>query len=323
MVDLSPEVKEMPAINLLTIKTKFMKKSLLVLTLIFSSLVYSMMAQVPNGGFENLNYDSTISNWGSLVFICIIIDTNGVSHGDSIVFDGEFYAPTTDAHSGSTAIELRNAYDFTTNAGIPGRIISTPDSQFMGFSMQMVPIQYQPTSLSFYYKYFPVNNDSGSAIVQLYDSNFTQIGEAKFVMSGTISNYTLATTTINYSTAGDVAYYSLSFCTAYSSVQGTIQVSLGTRLLIDDVTLENTTSIKEINSGNELKIYPNPSKEKISFDVNKIGSYFTVKIFDSMGQVVFLSNDESKIDISKLAEGIYFLNVESAGHSFTQKFIRE
>src|SRR5436190_1945330 len=97
-----------------------MKKIYLILLIALSVKADPMNAQtVPNYGFEHLNYDGTSSNWGNMFLFPMWIDTNGSSYVDSIAFDNNwFYRPTNDAFLGNTAIELSNAWDYTTNQGI-------------------------------------------------------------------------------------------------------------------------------------------------------------------------------------------------------------
>ena len=49
-------------------KTQF---TILIIALFLSS--FTVKAQIPNCGFENLNADSTISNWGTIYLFAFII----------------------------------------------------------------------------------------------------------------------------------------------------------------------------------------------------------------------------------------------------------
>ncbi|MBK6988970.1 MAG: hypothetical protein IPH33_12505 [Bacteroidetes bacterium] len=72
-------------------------------------------AQIPNGDFEALLYDGTLSNWGNITLFAVIIDSAGNTIQDSLIFDGPFCGVTTDAHSGNYALEMRNMFNLQTN----------------------------------------------------------------------------------------------------------------------------------------------------------------------------------------------------------------
>ena len=48
-------------------------------------------AQIPNGDFEALLYDGTLSNWGNITLFAVIIDSAGNTIQDSLIFDGPFW----------------------------------------------------------------------------------------------------------------------------------------------------------------------------------------------------------------------------------------
>ncbi len=78
----------------------------------------------------------------------------------------------------------------------------------------------------------------------------------------------------------------------------------------------------KVNRNNNIYIYPNPVKEKISIigiDNQDIG----IKIYDSTGILTadFISNT-SEIDIAHLPDGLYFISIQSEGFFTTQKIIK-
>src|SRR6185369_12246751 len=126
-----------------------------------------------------------------------------------------FYGPTNDANNGSTALELRNAWDFTTNTGIAGAVSSDDDSIFSSWGLlNLVPTNatsfnpFAPFNFGFYYKYFPVNGDSAFAQIALWDSSGNQLAEGTLVIPDAASSYTLAYAPVNYSVTGIAAFYS-------------------------------------------------------------------------------------------------------------------
>ena len=65
-----------------------MKKIFTFFVIAFSlKAAYSVAQQIPNKGFEQLNFDGSLSNWGNVYLFSMWFDSTGVSHlTDSIVF---------------------------------------------------------------------------------------------------------------------------------------------------------------------------------------------------------------------------------------------
>ena len=68
----------------------------------------------------------------------------------------------------------------------------------------------------------------------------------------------------------------------------------------------NTTSIQE-NNTSEFNIYPNPVKDVLTID----GIYNSVNIYDVFGKLVLTSQTQKIIDVSKLSNGVYFVNINT------------
>ncbi len=74
---------------------------------------------------------------------------------------------------------------------------------------------------------------------------------------------------------------------------------------------ENTSSLAEENIENNIHVWPNPASDYIYLSIgNKPLNERVIKIFNSKGQIVHslrMDENQSVIDISKLAVGIYFI----------------
>jgi hypothetical protein len=82
----------------------------------------------------------------------------------------------------------------------------------------------------------------------------------------------------------------------------------------------NTVGIDEQNQ-NSFGMYPNPAADNITIESN-IGS--AIVIFDAIGNQVFAANatnTKTEIELSNLANGIYFVKVISNNNEATQKLI--
>lgn len=293
-----------------------MKTTLTLLA--FGILGFSAKAQIPNSGFETLNPENNISQWSKTFLTVIIIDSTGESHGDSIVFDSPnhaLYLPTTDAHSGQYALEMRNAFNFTSNTGIAGgAILSAEESYSIGFEVPVPCTPILPESFSFYYKYFPLATDSAQAVVNLFDVDGIQVGEALVTLGGTVSNYTFVSTPIVYSDLRPVESISISFATSSYGNQPTF----GTRFLVDDVSFDGSLGLDELE--NSLSVFPNPANS--SFEIDGLTGNESVGISDLNGRVIELNSDENHpINCSTWSNGIYLLKVSNANGTSVKKFL--
>jgi len=76
------------------------------------------------------------------------------------------------------------------------------------------------------------------------------------------------------------------------------------------IKLQSTTSTKDVDETFEYSIYPNPANSQIVINSSK---HIKIKLFSSVGDYVknFNINGSSKIDISELEKGLYFLKMEN------------
>lgn len=92
-------------------------------------------------------------------------------------------------------------------------------------------------------------------------------------------------------------------------------------------SLSSTLSNPDFISANSLKIYPNPTSSKVSFD-NTIDKFETATVINYLGQVVseirFSSFEVSQqIDLSSFTAGVYLVKFTNNDKSITQKIIKE
>jgi len=58
----------------------------------------------------------------------------------------------------------------------------------------------------------------------------------------------------------------------------------------------------------ELTVYPNPSNGEIRLEGITLNTY-TINVIDMQGNIVYSENNNTKLDLSTLANGLYFLKV--------------
>ena len=72
-----------------------------------------------------------------------------------------------------------------------------------------------------------------------------------------------------------------------------------------------------------ISVYPNPAKDHILLNDSKNLLHFDIKLFDSLGSEVLREKElNSTIDVSNLANGIYYLSIVKEGKTIqTEKII--
>ena len=89
-----------------------------------------------------------------------------------------------------------------------------------------------------------------------------------------------------------------------------------------------STSLESINIIN-LNIYPNPSDNEFNIVFNSlIGQNLKLRIFNSVGDIIFIDNLENysgeykkTIDLSKYTKAIYFIEIETDDGVINKKLI--
>ncbi len=79
---------------------------------------------------------------------------------------------------------------------------------------------------------------------------------------------------------------------------------------------------------NKFQLYPNPAKDKLYLRATNTTANLKVKILNTAGKLLSTQKleleNQSSIDVSQLAAGIYFLNIEDEnGNTTIKKFLKE
>jgi len=96
-------------------------------------------------------------------------------------------------------------------------------------------------------------------------------------------------------------------------------------LAIDDIVVTAGDVSVDSHLASSFSIYPNPATDVINIS-NGVDAIENVKITDLNGRVVkeiTLGIDQSQINISDLAEGVYVLNATSNGKTITEKIVKK
>jgi hypothetical protein len=150
--------------------------------------------------------------------------------------------------------------------------------------------------------YFQWQQDAGLGYV-----NLTNAGPYSGVTTNTltISNIQLAMNNYQYR------------CIVYDSLGGCHNTSSSAALFVTD--------INEIELMN-VKIFPNPATDNVTIDLSNLTNKTTVTIYDVLGtmqQHVVLNQQQTSIDISNFARGVYFIEVTADKKVRRQMFVKQ
>lgn len=95
-----------------------------------------------------------------------------------------------------------------------------------------------------------------------------------------------------------------------------------------DNEINDPKQIASEDLNQKLKLYPNPTKDNVTLNIEKEDKLISYSIFDNSGLMVkkgeFTSKlNEETINISDLRKGIYLISVETEKTSFREKIIKE
>lgn len=297
-------------------------KTLALIPVVLITMLIGTHAQILNGGFET--WENYVDNpvgckppyniyekpdmWnGSLPKSC-----ETVSY--SISKNNESYPAGTGQFSVKIQPDMAN--------GVRGVAISNDGSDTMA---NWVPkpsfaISQRPASLYLYYKYFPSGGDTMIVKIYFY-KNGNIIGNTAWGTTDTISDWTALQIPLEYTTADVPDSATILFVTG-AYIQHSESV-----LYIDNLSFNGfVTSVHEINSEKMIfKLSPNPAFDMVALNVNsKERGVLTMNIYNAIGALVKtekLSQNQHRINVCDLSEGLYVVEINSNKLSGKQKML--
>jgi hypothetical protein len=188
------------------------------------------------------------------------------------------------------------------------------------------PITGHPTSLTGYYKYAPLNGDTMYIEIFLISNSSGQVSSGSYTTTTSASNWTPFSIPLSTYTSADSGMMSMS---AYYAVDQPPQyIPHGNSVLyIDNLNFDNLiSSVPEQTVKKPLfNIYPNPAFEIVTLNIdNRNNADLTLKIYNITGELVrseLLKQNQQKINIGDLNNGIYMVEINSNEWSGIQKLI--
>ena len=80
------------------------------------------------------------------------------------------------------------------------------------------------------------------------------------------------------------------------------------------VLFDYVSAIETVETGSEVKIYPNPATAKVVIDLGKKASKSQIRVWDMLGQLVLITTidgNQQELDISNFQPGVYWLEARS------------
>lgn len=211
-------------------------------------------------------------------------------------------------------------------SGIAGSASADTDSVYSAWgSLEFVPFNLSPSEFTFWYKYTSLNAlDSGIAQLVLYDTLANVVGTADFIFTGNSNVYQYGSSSITYTSLNPVSYYSLNFSTTFSLADYPNQATLGTRLLIDDVSFAGTNGITDLVTNMSVDMFPNPTDRIMTINTYS-PKEFNLNIYAVDGKMIRSEKINSRtktLSVEDLDPGIYVLKLISDDELRTKLFIK-
>lgn len=243
---------------------------------------------VPDPGFEDWSVEST-ENPDEWYSYNALLST----------YDWENATKTTDANSGSYAIEMATIND-SINGGdtIPSFVSIAPIDFFGANTFTLLSYNASPSIFSGAYKYAASNGDQGFIEIEFFQSG-NSIGSHTELFND-------ATTWQTFSSPLTISGQPDSLLLI--AVSGN---NPGSVLKLDDLVFSGgNVSLSEFETMN-VSMFPNPAKSSVMI---KAEGMYSIKIVDLMGHVVKFknhANEAIELDISDLNSGTYFVKINS------------
>jgi hypothetical protein len=125
--------------------------------------------------------------------------------------------------------------------------------------------------------------------------------------------------TFNFNFNNQTPVYKLEFA-LQSSDNGTFGMNTPAFYTLDNLSFNSNSNVENVIKNNELNVYPNPSKNIISIYLNK--EYDTIKLKSLEGKTVLVQTENlNTVDVSKLENGLYFLEITNKNNLLATKTI--
>lgn len=270
-------------------------------------------AQGINGGFEQ--WDSVDNGMftnhvptGWFEFM------NSICESESLPWS---VTQSTDAHSGSYAIQLKN---IATSLNQTATLMTSSLSEEGGM-INKIPVSSRFTRLEGYYKYSTQETDTFNVMVLMMKGE-DFIGMADYKQSVNAANYTKFSIPIIYtSAAGIIPDSAVIMITAGSNEN----FREGSTLLLDDITFALNTGLNDNKDAfkAEVSVYPNPASDYVNIAVKEAThGKVKVELVNIIGQTLKVEETtpvnqqvNMQLNLCDAPKGVLFIKVSDESGS--------
>lgn len=270
-------------------------------------------AQGINGGFEQ--WDSVDNGMftnhvptGWFEFM------NSICESESLPWS---VTQSTDAHSGSYAIQLKN---IATSLNQTAMLMTNSSSQDGGMNNK-IPVTSRYTRLEGYYKYSTLQPDTFSIMV-LMTKGEDFIAVAEFKRAANTSNYTKFSIPIVYTSPASIIPDSAVIMITAGSNENFRE---GSTLSLDDITFALNTGLNDTKDAfkAEVSVYPNPASDYVNIAVKEaIHGKVKVELVNIIGQTLKVEETtpinqqvNMQLNLCDAPKGVLFIKVSDESGS--------
>jgi len=233
---------------------------------------------------------------------------------------------SSNASHGNSALQIENVklstFGLSNKFGYAG-----PGDAAFG-TIVNIPFHSNSAEIKFDYSYLPVNNDTAWAVFYFHapDQGINTIVSSNLIALTQSSNYTKFQRKLNFPKFSDSLYLEFFAGGGYFAGIGSGTPQIGSKLLIDNISVESIISSNQTVDEELAYIYPSISKDFITVHLDVSNSdIFNLEIFNVNGQKVhsdkiYFNSNELKLNTTNLTSGNYILKLENRLKKFTFVF---
>lgn len=266
--------------------------------LLIQSFIYTIEAQnFLNGSFENNTANICLFNIGNASFNANMMDVRGI--GDMQTLDIFYFTACPlygTAQHGDFCSSLENTFDSTTSTAL---------------SLKLADTLLSGQAYTFCY-YDKGQAGAGAGPVEIgLSSNDSTFGTLVYTSPLIDSVWTQRTVSFTAPLNG-------SYITARYKVSNVYN-----GMFIDNFGMCTPTSTSNLSTEKEnYKLYPNPASTELNILLLKNEHLKSVSIMNQLGQIKYSSKDESIINMSGLANGLYYIQIETDKTTYNTMFMK-
>lgn len=316
-----------------------MKKLFISLIAFFGMGLAFAQVTVPNAGFEEWTDNTHPVGWNAS-----FSETLNVPFFGSMAVTYDAASRSEDAHSGSAAVmltaqQVNESIPTTMVPLVPGvmqlgqfNTSALQEIDFMSFDFSNFDVtefvdggiacNELPLKVTAWVKYTTTSDTLRAGVVATRWNNGTRqtVAQGEILHPGAINEYTQIE--IPFTVCGGMEGIQPDTINIIFS-NSKLNVDANTRLYVDDVELVAATGIYDLSSLPVFSVQPNPATEVVTV-IPMENSAYALRMYDTNGKLVrelYNLQGETRVDVSTLTKGIYFLQVKQGDNVKTQKVV--